>query len=898
MKLFACLAALAAASSIPAQKLETQPSVTTKVIRVETARDQLTVIEVADPVTMVAVGNHNAYAVERRENKVFVRPAEDDARTNLFIWTREGRFAYELVPAASVDRMHFAIDHTPRVVAANREPSPPAREVQTPIPAEMLLRATPVSVHGERDTRSRVEVTMRDLYRANGRLFLRYAIHNRSASGYHPTRPAVWRMAGATRGGTLMRHLLMRGARRRADGGRKDPCLPNQFPGAGARAVDARRPEHRALLLLRVPPGNEGTNGSRRAYSQSMDIAQTEDPAPRKPLRLWPGVVAVVLQGLVWFVVPIVAPEATMLAVLGALGCGLAVVVWWLFFSRAPWSERVAAIVLMVVALAATSRIVHESIANGMMGMMLPIYAIPVLSLALVAWAVASLRLSTGLRRASLAGSILLACGVFTIIRTGGITGGGGSDLHWRWTPTPEERLLAQAGDEAEPLPSTRAAAPTPERPSAPQSGDEPTSSAPAPAVAKTPEKRGEAEAGEEPMAVATDLARPKPNAEWPGFRGPERDGIVRGAHIETDWSQSAPVELWRRPVGPGWSSFAVHGNLIYTQEQRGDEEFVSSYHLTTGAPVWSHRDAARFWESNAGAGPRGTPTLSNGRVYTFGATGILNALDARDGSVVWSRNAASDTGKKVPDWGFASSPLVAGDMVIIATAGVLAAYDLTTGNPRWIGPKGGWGYSSPHFATVDGVAQIVLLNGAGAIGVAPADGALLWKYDWRGDGIVQPAVIAAGDVLIGSGSGLSSGVGIRRIAVAHGPAGWSAQERWTSNGLKPYFNDFVVHKGYAFGFDGSIIACIDLEDGKRKWKGGRYGHGQMILLPDQELLLVLSEEGELALVEAAAAHFRELARFPAIEGKTWNHPVLVGDVLLVRNSQEMAAFRLSFPGR
>jgi outer membrane protein assembly factor BamB len=385
---------------------------------------------------------------------------------------------------------------------------------------------------------------------------------------------------------------------------------------------------------------------------------------------------------------------------------------------------------------------------------------------------------------------------------------------------------------------------------------------------------------------------------EWPGFRGPQRDNIIRGVRIETDWSTSPPRELWRRPIGPGWSSFAVSGNHIYTQEQRGDDEIVSCYDLTTGAPVWRHRDKARFWESNAGAGPRGTPTLSNGRVYALGATGIVNALDARNGAVVWSRNAAADTGAELPLWGFSGSPLVLNDAVIVATGGRLVSYDLETGKPRWVVKSGGGGYSSPQLATIDGVAQILLLNGEGAASVDPVDGKLLWKHEWNIDGIVQPFVIGGRDILIGSGSG-GAEVGMRRIGVSHnteggGPGGWKVDERWTTKGLKPYFNDFVVHRDHAFGFDGSILSCIDLADGQRKWKGGRYGQGQMILLADQDVLLVLSEEGELALVKATADQFTELARFKAIEGKTWNHPVLVGDVLLTRNGEEMAAFRVS----
>jgi outer membrane protein assembly factor BamB len=624
-----------------------------------------------------------------------------------------------------------------------------------------------------------------------------------------------------------------------------------------------------------------------------MDAANAVEPTPRKPIRLWPGVVAVVVQWIGWFVVPVVAPEAGMAGMLAAAGMTLAILVWWLFFSRASWAERLGAIVLLVAGMAATSRLVDPSISNGMMGFMLYVYAIPALCLALVASAVALRHLSTGARHPAMLASILIACGVFTTIRTDGMDGDGESDMHWRWTPTAEQRLLARGDDSADgpdkpaALPAASPAVEAPTQPVA-KAAAEHAAASPVAADAKAATRN---DAGAEAMTPAAESAMTR-MPEWPGFRGPERDGVIRGARIATDWSREAPIELWRRPLGPGWSSFAVDGNYLFTQEQRGDEEIVSSYMLTTGAPVWKHRDATRFWESNAGAGPRGTPTLHRGRVYTFGGTGILNALDARTGALAWTRNVGSDTGRKVPDWGFASSPLLVGDVVVVAAESVLAAYDLATGRQRWVGPTEGWGYSSPHLATIGGVPQIVLLNGVGAIGVAPADGALLWKHEWRGDGIVQPAVIAGTDILVGSGSGLGA-VGLRRIAVAQGPAGWKVEERWTSNGLKPYYNDFVVHEGYAYGFDGSLLACVDLADGSRKWKGGRFGHGQLVLLPEQNVILVVSEEGELALVKAAPDQFTQLARVPAIEGKTWNHPVLVRDVVLLRNAEEMAAFRL-----
>ncbi|MGH6692194.1 MAG: PQQ-binding-like beta-propeller repeat protein, partial [Gammaproteobacteria bacterium] len=379
---------------------------------------------------------------------------------------------------------------------------------------------------------------------------------------------------------------------------------------------------------------------------------------------------------------------------------------------------------MIIVALFATSRILHVSVAKAGMGMLFVFYAVPLLTIVFVFAVVASHRLAGRPRRAVIFATILLAIGGWALVRTGGISAGGGLDFAWRWSPTPEERLLAQSNDEPEMVPSVPAAAETPKEPPTAREGDKREGPPPAPAAAK----------------VAP---------EWPGFRGPNRDSIVPGVRIQTNWSASPPVELWRRPVGPGWSSFAVHGDLLYTQEQRGDDEVVACYKVATGEPVWRHRDATRFWEANAGPGPRGTPTLSGGRVYTFGATGILNVLDAANGAVVWSRNVAADADVKVPYWGFASSPLVADDLVIVAAAGRLAAYDLATGKPRWLGPAHGGSYSSPHLLTIDGVAQILQLSGPGATSVALADGTRLWEHPWPGFGIVQPALTADGDVLI-----------------------------------------------------------------------------------------------------------------------------------------------------
>ncbi len=565
----------------------------------------------------------------------------------------------------------------------------------------------------------------------------------------------------------------------------------------------------------------------------------TDEKNQKRSLRLKAGIILAILTILIRFVIPSVFPMAAAVGVLGGLLGGLLILVWWAFFSRAPRTERWVAVVLMILAIVLTSQLIHESLSTGMQGMMFPSYVLPILTPAFVAWAVLSRRLTNKLRWSLMISTIVLACGMWTLVRSDGISGHSVADFKWRWAETSEEQLLANSAGES--------------------------------------------------MVLSSNTATTKSEAEWPGFRGPERDGVAHGTKISTDWKASPPSELWRQPIGPGCSSFAVHGNLIYTQEQRGEEEVVSCYNLTTGKPVWKHSDEARFWDSHAGAGPRSTPTLSGGQVYTFGATGILNVLNARDGVVIWSRNAAADTNTEVPEWGFASSPLVTGDVVVVAVAGTLVAYDLATGDQRWVAAEGGKGYSSPHFFEIDGIPQVLLMNDFGAISLTPESGTLLWEYPWpHSDRILQPARCADGDILLSTGGGK----GMLRLKVTKESGGWNIEEGMSSVQLKSYFNDFVVHKDLAFGFSGPFVECVDIIEGGRMWKSSRYG-GQLILLADQDLLVVLTEKGELALVSATPEKFTELGRIHAIEGKTWNHPVLVGNILLVRNSLEMAAFQL-----
>lgn len=382
-----------------------------------------------------------------------------------------------------------------------------------------------------------------------------------------------------------------------------------------------------------------------------------------------------------------------------------------------------------------------------------------------------------------------------------------------------------------------------------------------------------------------------------PQLYGPNRDGrvVTEGA---LDWTASPPLELWRRPIGLGWSGFAVVGSRALTQEQRGGQEWVSCYDLGSGELLWKHADEARFDEKMSGPGPRATPTVRGDRLWTMGATGILNCLDLASGELVWTRNILQENGAENLEWGKSASPLWVDDMVVVSGGnhrGSLLAYDAASGEPKWSFDGDGASYASPTLIELDGIRQIVSLNRINVSGHIIENGQMLWKWDWPGvyPKVGQPMPVGADRLLLTA----SYGAGSHLLEVKMvGAAGKGAITKlWDTNRLKTKFSSATVIDGYAYGLDEGIFACIDLSDGSKVWKGGRYGFGQQLLI-NGDTFLVQTERGRVVLLAATPEGHRELGELAGLEesgGTSWNPPTLAGRYLLLRNDREAVCYFL-----
>lgn len=546
-------------------------------------------------------------------------------------------------------------------------------------------------------------------------------------------------------------------------------------------------------------------------------------------LRLWPAIIILIAQTLA---IATEFPFGPQRIVHG----WVLLVVWWLLISGVPLIERMLGLAAFVMV-----SLIPRLLMDRSLDFIIFSYVVPSAEIALLLTWVATRRLEWERRRWVGFASALVVLWGWTLVRLDGVTGELRPEFRFRWSESNEQAFLN-----------------------------------PASATAKRAE-------------VPVDLELVASPADWPAYRGLARNDHVSKQQLP-ELAFKPPRELWRRRIGPAWSSFAMIGNYLYTQEQRGAFEAVVCYEASTGTECWAHLDSARFDETIAGVGPRATPTVDGGRVFTVGAQGHLHCLDAVTGDLIWKKPPATDDGSARPIWGASSSPLVVDDTVIVCSGhahGFLNAWQTSNGELRW-SLETHDSYSSPQHVTLLGTPQVLWFCAQGLLAVDPNDGRQLWSYDWKAEDesrILQPCVLGPDGIVI---STESKSV---RLSIQQNEAGWSAQEVWSSRHLKPDFSDSVAHEGYLFGFDGSILCCLDLETGRRTWRQRGFGKGQLLLIPHHETLLVLSEQGEIALVALDGSKYREHMRFQAVSGKTWNHPIIAQGKLFVRNAAEAVCF-------
>ncbi len=586
------------------------------------------------------------------------------------------------------------------------------------------------------------------------------------------------------------------------------------------------------------------------APDQQTTVEQS--PSARPALRLWPTWLCSLLM-LISMVLTVSAQidnrTRFMIMMAGPLLSGVLFSISVLLLSRLSIREKLK---LTAVAIAAPLICYALCVQESPLYTALWVYAVPLAIFTTTGGLTYFARSATRIRNTSL----LLLAGwmVFPLLRVDGFDGEYYAEFFWRWTPVHEQTLPA--------LPELQP---------------------------------------REPAFETTDVPDAKPAGEWPRFRGPDENGISTASIPPLDWNASPPELLWKIPIGPGWSSFSCRGNRLFTQEQRGDREYVTCYDAATGELIWSHSDTDRFEEVVSGAGPRSTPSVEPGFVYALGGRGLLTCLQESTGSVVWQRDFQNEFSATVPMWGFSGSPHLINDLLVIYVGGPeygLTAFHKQTGEVVWSFASSGMNYTTVRSATFADQNCLLFCDGAGLHAINPVDGSEIWSYrpnGFQGTPMVDPQVTADGDLIMA----LGDGAGLTRLHVstqAEDDAEWQISEVWTSRFLRPSFNDSLLLDDLIFGFNQNIYSCIDASTGKRLWHGGRYKFGQAVMLQQSRQVIVAAEQGFVVLLQADPDRLTELGRVEVLDGKTWNHPIIANGCLYVRNATHAACLRLAEP--
>ena len=378
-------------------------------------------------------------------------------------------------------------------------------------------------------------------------------------------------------------------------------------------------------------------------------------------------------------------------------------------------------------------------------------------------------------------------------------------------------------------------------------------------------------------------------NANWPQWRGPNRDGISKETGLLKQWPEQGPALVWKAAgAGRGYSSFSIANGRLYTMGLRGEREFVIAFDVATGKEAWATANGSAF-HNDRGDGPRGTPTVDGDRVYALGGNGDLSALDARSGRVVWTKNILQEFGGRNITWGISESPLVVGDKLLVNPGGPSAsivALKKSDGSVIWKSQSDKAGYSSAIPLQVNGGTQVVFFTHQRAVGLNLNDGKLLWEYARPANNVANAAtpIARANRVFISSDYGTGGGV------VEIKPDG-NAQEIWFTKEMRNHHSSSVLIGEHLYGFSSAILTAMKFDTGEIAWKDRSVGKGSLVYADGR--LYCFSENGVMGLVEATPTGYVEKGRFRIQQGElpTWTHPVVAGGRLYLRDQDTIYAY-------